>query len=130
MNMNQDNGDITLELSLRKNYDEYFIRGQMVAICNAVIGNYIEVLAAACELNRLGFQLFGKLHEDFKVFAGVCSEVEDLPIGAERENWHPDALADKDREARRAGAMYSDAVRNGCTLLLTKVGRYAPSFFQ
>ena len=29
-----------------------------------MIGNYVEVLAAACEFNRLGFELFGKLDDD------------------------------------------------------------------
>ena len=120
----------TSDLALRRNNSEHFIRGQIVALCNAVIGNYVEVLAAACELNRLGFELFGNLDEDFKHFAGVCSEVEDLPIGKERENWAPDALAEKDNEVRRAAAIYSEVLREPCKPLLTRLGPYAPSLFE
>ena len=88
------------------------------------------MVAAACEFNRLGFELFGKLDEDFRDFAGVCSETEDLPIGAERENWHSDALAEKDFEVRRVEGLYADVVRDGCTRLLTRLGAYAPSLFD
>ena len=49
---------------------------------NAAIGEYVDVLAAAHELNRLGFELFAQSDEDFKVFAAVSSETEDLPIVA------------------------------------------------
>jgi len=122
--------DITPELSLRKKTKEYFIRGQIVAICNAVSGNYIEILAAACELNRLGFELFGQLDEDFRDFAGVCSEIEDLPIGAERENWDPEALAEKDTEVRRVQGLYANVVRDGCKRLLMRLGPYAPSLSE
>jgi hypothetical protein len=95
MNLDHTEPDITPELALRRRTEEYFIRGQIVAICNAVIGEYVDVLAAACELNRLGFELFDQLDEDFKVFAGVCSEIEDLPIGHERQNWHPERACSK-----------------------------------
>ena len=121
--------DSSPEFAVKRNNAEYFIRGQIVAICNAVIGNYIEVLAAACELNRLGFELFGELDEDFKDFAGICSEVEDLPIGKERENWDPNALAEKDNELRRVAGMYSEVIRDACKPLLARLGPYAPSLF-
>jgi len=130
MNPNNLDRDVTPEFSLGRSNTEYFIRGEIVAICNAVIGNYIEVLAAACELNRLGFELFGELDEGFEVFAAVCSEVEDLPIGKERENWAPEALAEKDNEIRRAAAMYSDSIREACKSLLTRLAPYAPSLFE
>ena len=130
MNVNHLETDITPELALRRKNAEYFIRGQIVAICSAVIGNYMEVLAAACELNRLGFELFGELDEGFKDFAGVCSEVEDLPIGKERENWDPDVLAEKDNEVKRAAAMYSEVIREACKPLVTRLGPSAPSVFE
>ena len=130
MNARYLDRDITPALALRRSNSEYFIRGQIVAICNAVIGNCIEVLAAACELHRLGLELFGELDKDFKDFAAVCSEVEDLPIGKERENWDPEVLAEKDKEVTRVAAMYSEVIRDACKVLLTRLGPYAPSLFE
>jgi hypothetical protein len=130
MNQYHFDRDITPELARSRTNAEYFIRGEIVAISNAVMGNYVEVLAAACELNRLGFELFGELDNDFKDFAGICSEVDDLPIGKERENWDPDALAQKENEVRRLAAMYSEVVRKACKRLLTRLGPYAPSLFE
>ena len=83
------------------------------------------VLAASHELNKLGFELFKDLDEDFIVFSGVTSEIEDLPIGQECLNWHPDALAEKVGEVRTMEAAYSEVVREGCKRLLTRFGRYA-----
>ena len=129
MNLNHSETDITPELALRRKNTEYFIRGEIVAICNAVIGNYIEVLAAACELNRLGFELFGELNEGFRDFSAICSEVDHLPIGEERQNWDPDVLAEKDKEVKKAAALYSEVIREACKPLLTTLGPYAPSLF-
>ena len=56
MSLDYTEPDITPELALRRKTEEYFIRGEIVAICNAVIGEYVAVLAAACELSRLGFE--------------------------------------------------------------------------
>ena len=130
MSLDNTEPDITPELSLRRRNAEYITRGQIVAICNAAIGEYVDVLAAAHELNRLGFELFAQSDEDFKVFAAVSSETEDLPIGAERRNWHPDALAEKDEEVKRMAAVYFEVVRDGCERLRTRLALHAPSIFD
>lgn len=38
---------------------EYFIRGQMVAICELVLAEEVGVTAGSRRLNRLGLQLYG-----------------------------------------------------------------------
>ena len=130
MNLNHSERDITPELALRRKITEFFIRGQIVAICNAVIGNYMEVLEAACELNRLGFELFGQMNEGFIDFAAVCSEVDHLPLGEERQNWDSAVLAEKDKEVKKAAALYSEVIREACKPLLTQLGPFAPSVFE
>lgn len=74
--------------------------------------------------------MFGELDEGFKDFAAVCSEVDDLPSGKERENWDPDVLVEKDKEVRRVAAMYSEVIREACKPLLTRLGPYAPGLFE
>jgi hypothetical protein len=117
--------DDTPQQSHRRQNEESFIHGQIVALCNAGVGEYIGVCAAACEINRLGLVLFRELDEDFKVFAGICSETEDLPIGQERQNWDSVVLLEKDKELRRMETAYNEVFREACKRLLVRFGPQA-----
>jgi hypothetical protein len=55
--------------------------------------------------------------EDFKTLKGIDSETDDLPIGIAREQWHPDALLQKESEIARCEKLYASQVREICERL-------------
>ena len=69
-------------------------------------GSY-DLLAACHELAQLRPCLPGISDEIMYAFIGVASEVDDLPLGSEREHWAAEALSAKDEEA----AIYRELVR-------------------
>ena len=69
-------------------------------------GGY-DLLAACRELAQLRPCLIGISDEIMDAFIGVASEVDDLPLGSERENWAAEMLNAKDEEA----AIYRERVR-------------------
>lgn len=73
----------------------------------ALDGDY-DILLACRELASLRERLTCVADVVMNTFIGVASEVDDLPIGAEREHWAPEALKFKDIEA----ADYRARVRN------------------
>jgi hypothetical protein len=58
--------------------------------------------------------------DDFKLFIGILSETDDLPVGQVRREWHPDFLPDKDTEIARCEALWRDAVRAACERILLR----------
>lgn len=52
-----------------------------------------------------------ELEEALHAFVGIASEVDDLPIGSERERWNPDALVIMDRRL----ADYESRIREQIT---------------
>lgn len=99
---------------------EYFIRGQIVAICESVLAEEIGVIAGSRRLNRLGLQLYGARDPDFVTFAGVDSETDHLPVDAERANWSAEALERKDREIAHAEKTYQEDVFLACRKLIER----------
>lgn len=49
---------------------------------------------------------------------GVDSETDHLPLGAEREFWHREALAEKDVDLKKAEAWCHDMVIEACSQLI------------
>lgn len=99
---------------------EYFIRGQIVAICEAVLAEEIGVIAGSRRLNRLGLDLYGARDPDFITFAGVDSETDHLPVDAERANWSAEALERKDAEIAQAQKLYQEDVFLACRKLIER----------
>jgi len=62
---------------------EYFLRGQIVAICESALAEEIGVIAGPRRFHRLGLQLYGARDPDFIIFAGVDSETDHLPVDSE-----------------------------------------------
>ena len=99
---------------------EYFIRGQIVAICESVLAEEIGVIAGSRRLNHLGLQLNGAHDPDFITFVAVDSETDHLPVDSERANWSTEALARKDTEIAQAEKLYEEDVFLACRKLIER----------
>lgn len=100
--------------------EEYYIRGKIVAICEAVLAEEIGIIAASRRLSALGLKLFDGHDEDFITFRGVDSETDHLPVDIERKNWSDEALKRKDEEIAEAEALYKNDVITACTKLIER----------
>ena len=103
-----------------KEVEEYYIRGKIIAICEAVLAEEIGVIAASRRLNSLGLQLLDGHDEDFNTFRAVDTETDDLPVDIERNNWDAEALKRKDVEIAEAEALYKDHVTAACRKLIER----------
>jgi hypothetical protein len=100
--------------------DDYYIRGKIVAICEATLDEEIGIIAASRRLSALGWELFEGRHEDFITFDAVDSETDDLPVDKERKNWSAEALNRKDAEIAQVEALYKNNVIAACRKLIER----------
>jgi len=100
--------------------EEYYIRGKIVAICEAVLAEKIGIIVASRTLSALGLELIDGHDEDFITFDAVDSETDDLPVDIERKNWSADALKRKDAEIAEAEAFYKNDVIAACRKLIER----------
>lgn len=63
-----------------------------------VIGGQMDPLTGCREVLRIRPSLPEVPDEVWGVFSAVASEIDDLPLGEEREVWDRDVLESKDRE--------------------------------
>jgi hypothetical protein len=101
---------------------EYFLRGQIVAICEAVLAEELGVIAASRRLNLLGLELLNGRDEDFGEFLVVDSDTDHLPVDSERHNWSVEALNRKDKEIAEAQSFYKEEVDAACKKLIERFG--------
>lgn len=84
-------------------------------IARRVLGEGYDPLLACRDLAQLRQRLPEVADEIMDTFVGVASEVDDLPIGCEREHWAVAALKSKDAEAadyrERVRAVVEDSLR-------------------
>ncbi|HEX7773711.1 MAG TPA: DUF2489 domain-containing protein [Pyrinomonadaceae bacterium] len=104
--------------------EEYYIRGKIIAICEATLAEEIGIIAASRRLSALGLKLFGSRHEDFIMFDVVDSETDHLPVDTERKNWDVEALKRKDAEIAKAEAIYKDEIISACRKLIERFAVY------
>jgi hypothetical protein len=102
--------------------EEYFIRGKIAAICEAVLAEEMGVIAASRRLSSLGLKLFQGHDKDFVIFDGIDSETDHLPVDSERQNWSADALERKDKEIAQSEALYKDDMFAACQKLIERFG--------
>ncbi len=99
-----------------------FMRGKIVAVCEAILKEEISVIASARRLKGFGFELCGDHDEDFIVFTAIDSETDHLPVDWERRNWGGEALKRKDAEIAEAEAFYKDKAFETCRKLVGRFG--------
>ena len=103
-----------------------FVRGKIIAICEAMLNGEIGVIAGSRILNRLEFELLnyprGQFHrdEDFIPFVGIDSETDHLPVDRERENWSDEALARKDKQIADSEAHHKTSAFAACRKLIER----------
>jgi hypothetical protein len=100
--------------------EEYYIRGKIVAICEAVLAETIGIIAASRTLSALGLELFDGHDEGFRMFDAVNTETDHLPVDIERRNWSAEALKRKDAEIAEAEAFYRNDVIAACRKLIER----------
>jgi hypothetical protein len=108
--------------------EEYstFIRGKIVAICEAILNEEVGVIAGSRRLSRLESELLHnevgwfQRDEDFVTIVAIDSETDHLPVDSERHNWSVEALERKDEEIAKAEALYKDDVFAACRKLIER----------
>ena len=97
-----------------------FLRGKVVAVCEAILDEEISVIAGSRRLKGLGYELCGGHDEDFIAFVVINSETDHLPVDRERRNWSAEALERKDKEVAEAEAFYKGMAFEACRKLIER----------
>jgi len=72
---------------------------RILALVRAIRAGALGIAVGSTRISRLVRRLKQpELESALRSFVAVASEVDDLPIGSERELWNPDALAIQDRK--------------------------------
>jgi len=90
----------------------------------ALDGEY-DLLLACRDLASLRSHLQDVPDDVVNTFVGVASEVDDLPIGAERRNWSLDALKANDIETKKYREQVRGVVTEALRQLLAVLGNRA-----
>ena len=116
--------DPFLESERERNVErfEHFYRGQIVAICEAVLAEEVGVIAASRRLSLLGLTLFESHDPDFGTFDLISSDTDGLPVDRERHNWSVEALERKDKEIADAEMFYKERAFEACRKLSERFG--------
>lgn len=101
-----------------------FFYGKIVAICEAIKGEKIGIIAGSRTLVSLHFELFDENDEDFMFFIGVDSETDHLPVDWESKNWNKESLERKDKEIAEFEVFYKDDVLSACEKLIRRFSIY------
>jgi hypothetical protein len=84
-------------------------RAAAVETLASLIAGSIGLINASRKLSSLRHQIAGEdLDDDWRVFVGLDSETDHLPVGEERKHWQADALAKKDVEIKKSEGSYRD----------------------
>jgi hypothetical protein len=95
-------------------------RAREIAL-RTLAGDY-DLLLACRDLSSLREQLPGVAEDVMDIFIAVASEIDDLPIGAERSHWAAESLAAKDIEANDYRARVREVVTGALQELLGSLG--------
>jgi hypothetical protein len=78
----------------------------------------LEAVRALLPLLQLDSTLVSR--EDRKSILAISRETDDLPVGRVREVWHPDQLAEKDKEIEKYEKLFGETVRSICLRLVRR----------
>ncbi|HWS99331.1 MAG TPA: hypothetical protein VN256_03590 [Pyrinomonadaceae bacterium] len=104
-----------------------FVRGKIVAICQAILNEEIGVIAGSRIICALEHELFQREvggwfqnDEDFIAFIAINSETDHLPVDYERKNWSDEGLKRKDEEIAKAEAFHQEDAFEACRKLIER----------
>ena len=92
-------------------------------IARRVLSGAYDPLLACRDMAVLREELQGVSADTMDVFGAVSSEVDGLPIGAERAYWEKEALAEKDLEAARYREQVTSEIESSLQHLLTELNK-------
>jgi hypothetical protein len=91
------------------------LKVQILALVRAMRTGAVRIAAGSTRISPLVHRLDQPDLEDALLsFVGVASEVDDLPIGSEREFWNPNALAIKDRQLAEYESRIKEQILADC----------------
>lgn len=99
--------------------DELRSAAKALKTAKACLGGEISAIEACWDLS--GFAVHRKRFlsvDDAKLFIGIQSETDALPVGSLKDNWHPDFLPSKLNELNKYESMVSNDVRGACGRLV------------
>ena len=85
-----------------------------------LLAGRLGVIETARLLSQLAFWSHLRDDADLVTFAAIDSETDDLPVGAVRQYWAPEALERKDVEIDRAEQMYRAVAHEAATHLVNR----------
>jgi hypothetical protein len=107
-----------------RSYSRSAARNDAAPILEGMIGGRVGLIEGVRRLADMRHSLFGHSANDadFAKILEFESRTNHLPIGAEREEWEPHALADKDKEIAAAEAAARPVLLGACRALLLLFG--------
>jgi len=102
-----------------ESYESVRLRA-LVALADLIEGR-VGVIESALKLNGMRRRLSGdRLDDDWRIFAVIDSDVDDLPLGRARAYWQPEALAQKDKEREERESFYREQALVSARALLRR----------
>jgi outer membrane biogenesis lipoprotein LolB len=95
-------------------------RRQVRALAWRIIEGQVGVIEGSRQMLKFQFWLHAGDDEDFRVFRGVDSETDHLPVGRVREHWNAEALKKKDEEIAEVEDFYRQDVIAAATRIRAK----------
>jgi len=90
---------------MKMSHEEYISsnRKKVASVAQGMLNGTINYLEGAIELSSLRSEVDTPENDkDFLVFSGIASDIDQLPIGAQRQSWSNAALERHDLEIQEA----------------------------
>ncbi|MBV9467666.1 MAG: hypothetical protein JOZ57_00295 [Abitibacteriaceae bacterium] len=94
------------------------IRQEMIAVAEQMLAGKIGILIGSRQLAVLGSHTELYHTEIFRVFIGIDSQTDDLPLGPSRAYWNEAVLKAKDQEIAAYEASVKEAALKACLQLI------------
>jgi hypothetical protein len=91
---------------------------RVLSLAKQLLAGQLNVIAAARQLSALRHDFDPELDTPLRVFVGIASETDDLPVGELRQYWASDALERNDREIAEVERLYHDSAIEAATKLV------------
>jgi len=96
-------------------------RNKVVAIIQGMLDGSVRVVDGALALDSLRHEVgLDPLDSDFLPFLNFADEVDQFPVGAERQYWAPDVLPRKEAELEQREAAFREKALQTCRRLLAR----------
>ena len=90
------------------------------ALARTIIDGEIGVIEGSRQMVVYGDRLHASDAEEFRIFRGIDSESDHLPIGHARQHWSASALKEKDAEIKGMEGFYRTQVIEAAMKILEK----------